>query len=139
MRVIEWTPTLVEAHLADAAETMCRLPRPRPAGFYNRWPEVLRDEFELRATADGPPSLGCATPDAVTRAEEVLLWLRFLDRDDQSIVWARANRRSWKAIGFDEGIDRTTGWRRYKTALAVIAAHLNAAAGNAVATPTHAT
>lgn len=139
MSRIKWTPRLVEAHLIDAADTMRCIPAPRPQEHYNGWPEILRDQFEMRGTAEGPPSPGFAVPSAVTQAEQTLLWFRWLDREDQIIVWQRANRRPWKAIEYDHGIERTTGWRRYKAALAVIAAHLNASERNNVATSRSAT
>jgi hypothetical protein len=43
--------------------------------------------------------------------EQTLLWLRWIERDDQRIVWARANGRPWKAIAHDLGVERTTAFR----------------------------
>ena len=45
-------------------------------------------------------------------AEEALLWLRWLERDDARIVWLRAERTPWKPICWEMGISRATANRR---------------------------
>ncbi len=51
-------------------------------------------------------------PRQITEAEEALFWLRWLERDDARIVWRRANRRPWKRICRELGINRATANRR---------------------------
>jgi hypothetical protein len=70
--------------------------------------------------------------------EQTLLWLRWIERDDQRIVWARANGRPWKAIAHDLGVERTTAWRRWRIGIAVITARLESSC-NIVATTKRAT
>ena len=67
-----------------------------------------------------PPS-----PAAITRMEEALLWLRWLEVDDAKLVWERADRRPWKAICWQFGIARATADRRYRYGLSVMAWRLN--------------
>ena len=126
MAEVHWTPKLVEAYLAEAADTLRRLPEPRVRGYGSSWPEVIREAWEAYGWTEAPLRLGPPSAEAIDQMDQTLLWLRWLDRDDQKIVWGRANRRPWKAIAHEYGIDRTTGWRRWTYALVVIAAHLNA-------------
>ena len=57
--------------------------------------------------------------------ETVMPWLRWLDRADQRIVWARANGRRWKAICSECGLKRSAANERWTYALSVVAMKLN--------------
>jgi hypothetical protein len=120
-----WNGRLVENHLEAAAETMRRQPTCRPAAYYNTWPSVLRDDFEMRGTDDGLTMVRSFSPSDVTAAEQILLWLRWLEPEDQKIVWWRSDRRPWKYIMLQFNMNRTTVWRRWKKSLHVIADELN--------------
>ena len=72
--------------------------------------------------------LGPPTARAIDQMDCTLPWLRWLDGDDQKLVWERANGRRWKAIAGTRGIDRSTAWRRWSYAVHVIAARLNVGA-----------
>jgi hypothetical protein len=72
-----------------------------------------------------------ASTAAVTRMEETLGWLRWLEGEDAKLVWARADRTPWKAICCRFGISRATANRRFQYALSLIAWRLN---GRAVPT-----
>jgi len=37
----DWTPTLVEERLAEAAFVLKRLPEPRRQGYFSTWPEMV--------------------------------------------------------------------------------------------------
>ena len=39
--MIQWTPSLVEERLAEAAFVLKRLPEPRRQGYFSTWPEVV--------------------------------------------------------------------------------------------------
>jgi uncharacterized protein DUF6362 len=127
MTEIYWTPRLVEACLVEAADTLRRLPEPRVPGYVNSWPEVVEKAQVARGPAEGPTRLGPPSPAAIDQMDAVLRWLRWLEPDEQKIVWDRANRRPWKAIACAHDIERTTAWRRWTYALVTIAARLNAA------------
>jgi Domain of unknown function (DUF6362) len=129
---IHWTPRLVEAFLAEAADTMRRLPVPSVPGYFNTWPEIVQEAWVADGWAEGPTRLGPASALAITQMDETVLWLRWLDRADQRILWERANGRPWKLIAHAFGIDRSTAWRRWTYGLITIAARLNA---QSVATP----
>ncbi len=116
----EWTSARVEARLGEAADVMRRLPPVRVQGYFNTWPAIAH-EFSDRVGQEPtrmrrpPPS-----PDAITRAEATLLWLRWLELDDARLVWMRVDRARWRAICQQFGIARSTANRRYDYALTVI-------------------
>ena len=65
------------------------------------------------------------SPRQITEAEEAMLWLRWLEKDDARIVWLRANRTPWKPICWQLGISRATANRRWQYGIAVIVWRLN--------------
>lgn len=116
----EWTAARVESRLCEAADVMRRLPPVRVQGYFNTWPSIA-NEFSDRVGQEPtrmrrpPPS-----PDAITRAEATLLWLRWLEVEDARLVWMRAGRARWREICQRFGIARSTANRRYDYALTVI-------------------
>jgi hypothetical protein len=65
------------------------------------------------------------SPRQITEAEEAMLWLRWLEKDDARLVWLRANRTPWKKICWELGISRATANRRWQYGIAVIVWRLN--------------
>ncbi|MBI3674070.1 MAG: hypothetical protein HY245_11780 [Rhizobiales bacterium] len=116
----EWSSKTVEDRLTEAADVMKRLPPVKVQGYFNTRPAVLRD-FSDRVGQEPtrmrrpPPS-----PDAITRAEATLLWLRWLELEDARLVWLRAGRARWREICQRFCISRATANRRYDYALTVI-------------------
>ena len=127
----DWTPTLVEARLDEAADVMKRLPEVRMQGYYSLWPKVLTEFSDL--VGQEPPRLKRPppSPDAITRVEETLGWLRWLEADDTKLAWARAERTPWKMICWRFGVGRATAHRRWEYALSLIAWRLNGRAAPA--------
>ncbi len=64
-------------------------------------------------------------PRQITEAEEALLWLRWLERDDAQIVWLRANRKPWKRICWEVGLSRTAATKRWQYGIAIVVWRLN--------------
>jgi len=120
-----WTIEAVETRLEDAAHVMRRLPPVRIGGYFNTWPAMFT-EFADRVGQE-PRAMRLPPPSAstITRMEEALEWLRWLDPDDVKLVWSRAELTPWKAICWRFGISRATGNRRWQYALSVIAWRLN--------------
>lgn len=73
----------------------------------------------------GPSAASPASPRAITQAEEALLWLRWLEKDDARLLWLRANRKPWKPICWELGISRATANRRWQYGIAAIVWRLN--------------
>ena len=65
------------------------------------------------------------SPRQITQAEEAMLWLRWLEKDDARLVWLRANGTPWKPICWELGISRATANRRWQYGIAVIVWRLN--------------
>ena len=115
----KWTPSLVEARLAEAAFVLKRLPEPRRQGYFSTWPEIVHSfadkvgqEPQMRRPKPGPRD--------ITQAEDALLWLRWLDPADARLLWLRANRKPWKPICWELGFSRATANRRWQYGIAVI-------------------
>jgi hypothetical protein len=124
----EWTEETVEERFREAAYIMRRLPTVKVQGYFNLWPGIKYTEMEI-LQQPAMLRLGPPTGEAIDRMEETLRWLLWLSVDDRKLVWLRAERVRWKQICFRQGCDRTTAWRRYKVALARIAAYLTAREG----------
>jgi hypothetical protein len=120
-----WTVKMVEEHLIDAAAVMRRLPSVRVPGHFNTWPKMIVEFADRVGQQPEPMRLPPPSPTAITRMEETLLWLRWLEIDDAKLVWARADRSPWKAICWQFGIARATADRRWRYGLSVIAWRLN--------------
>jgi len=124
----EWTIEEVAARFADAADIARRLPPVRVQGYFNVWPAFMRQEWEAFAADDKvyrplPPG-----PDAVDRMLETMRWVQWLEVEQRHLVWMRAKQYDWQDICGRFGCCRTTAWRRWKSALQLVATRLNAAA-----------
>jgi hypothetical protein len=65
------------------------------------------------------------SPRQITEAEEAMLWLRWLERNDARIVWLRANNAPWKKIGWEVGLSRPAANRHWQYGVALITWRLN--------------
>lgn len=65
------------------------------------------------------------SPRQITQAEEAMLWLRWLEKDDARIVWLRANRKPWKPICWEVGLSRPAANRHWQYGIALITWRLN--------------
>ena len=119
------TVEMVEDRLVEAAAVMRRLPSVRVPGYFNTWPKMVVEFADRVGLESEPMRLPPPSPAAITRMEEALLWLRWLEADDAKLVWARANRTEWKAICWQFGIARATAHRRWQYGISVIAWRLN--------------
>jgi hypothetical protein len=120
-----WTVEMVEDRLVEAAVVMRRLPSVRVPGYFNTWPRMLVEFADRIGRQPEPMRLPPPSPAAISRMEETLTWLRWLEADDAKLVWMRADRTPWKAICWQFGISRATAHRRWQYGLSVIAWRLN--------------
>ena len=120
----DWTRAQVADRLELAAEVMKSLPPVRPQGYASTWPDYLSSFADL---VEQEPKMKrpLPSPRMITQADEAMLWLRWLEKDIAQILWARANRKVWKGICWEQGIGRATANRRYEFGLAVIVWRLN--------------
>ena len=67
-----------------------------------------------------PPSAG-----AISRMDETLPWLGWIDPVDAKIIWLRASGKPWKTICWTVGLQRSTAHVHWLYGLCVITLHLN--------------
>ena len=116
----QWTPSLVEERLAEAASVLKRLPGPRRQGYFNTWPDYFHEFSDL--VGQEPQSMRIVpSPAAISRMEQTLTWTIGLDPIDGKIVWLRAYGVRWKAVCWQVGLSRTAVNQRWLYALCVIA------------------
>ena len=121
----KWTAKMVEERLVDAAQVMRRLPPVRVPGYFNTWPKMVVEFADRVGQHPEPMRLPPPSTAAITRMEETVGWLRWLEGEDAKLVWSRADRTPWKAICWEFGIARATANRRWQYGLSVIAWRLN--------------
>ncbi|MBF0629296.1 MAG: hypothetical protein HQL91_13855 [Magnetococcales bacterium] len=123
--VEKWTPKMVTERLEEAASTLRRLPPVGPKGLYSFWPDIIHDAMEAYGWNQALLRLGPPPAEAITRMDETLQWLRWLESKQVRLVWLRAERTPWKEIMRALGVGRTTAWTLWMASLMQIASHLN--------------
>ena len=122
---VTWTPSMIEERFVEAADVMKRLPEVRVPGYYSLWPKALHEFADL--VGQEPPRLRRPppAPAAISRMEETLGWLAWLEPVDAKIVWFRANGERWKTVCCKVGLSRAAANERWLYGLCVIAWRLN--------------
>lgn len=125
MGEMNWTPLMVEERIVEAADVLRRLPEERVRGYFGVWPEVVHDFAdkvgqEPQPMRRPPPSAG-----AISRMDETLPWLGWIDPLDAKIIWLRASGRPWKTVCWTVGMARTAAHRHWLYGLCVLAWKLN--------------
>lgn len=121
----KWTQKMVAARLEEAAEVMKRLPAVKPKGYTVSWPTIIQEFWESYGWNDVEVRLGPPPADAISRMDETLKWLHWLDPEETKLVWLRAERVQWKVLMRRFGGCRTTVWSRWMAALLQISTRLN--------------
>ncbi|ALK09019.1 DUF6362 family protein [Blastochloris viridis] len=121
---MNWTPSLVEERLTEAAFVLKRLPEPRRQGYFSVWPEITHSFADKVGQAPRPMNI-VPSPAAISRMEETLSWTVGLDPVDGKIVWLRAFGERWKIICWTVGLQRSAAHEHWLYALCVIAFKLN--------------
>lgn len=122
----EWTIDDVASRFIEAVHTSRRLPPVRVQGYFNTWPAFARDAWEGFADKDYEYRPLPPTPEDVERMLEAIRWVQWLQEEQRHLIWMRAKEYEWKDVCRRFGCDRTTAWRRWQRALAVVAERLNA-------------
>ena len=121
----QWTPSLLEERLAEAAFVLKRLPAERRQGYFSTWPKMRVEFADLVGQTPEPMRLPPPSAAAISRMEETLSWTVGLDPIDGKIIWLRAGGERWKTICWKVGLARATANERWLYALCVIAWRLN--------------
>ena len=125
MPEIKWTPSLIEERFVEAADVMKRLPEVRVPGYFSTWPKMLHEFADLVGQEAPRLRRPPPAPDAISRMEEALGWLVWLEPMDRKIVWLRASGERWKTVCWTVGLSRQTAHQHWLYALCVIALRLN--------------
>ncbi|MGP6089766.1 DUF6362 family protein [Antarctobacter jejuensis] len=115
----DWTTARVQDRLELAADIFTQLPAVKPQGYFNAWPEYMYS-FSDQVGQEPKMRRPLPPPKMISEAEETLLWLRWLEKDDARILWLRANRKPWKAICWEFGISRPTASKHWQYGIALI-------------------
>jgi Domain of unknown function (DUF6362) len=120
-----WTASLVEEWLVEAADVLKRLPAVRVQGYYSLWPQIAYDFADLVGQAPSPLKRPIPSPAAISRMEETLGWMVWLQPVDAKIVLLRAAGKRWKTICWTVGLQRAAAHQHWLYALCIIALRLN--------------
>ena len=121
----DWTPSLVEDRLEEAADVLKRLPEQKVQGYFNVWPEMVQSFADLVGQTPEPMRRPPPSAASISRMDETMVWMNYLAVEDARLLWMRAERKHWKEICWGFGVSRSTAIRRHKFALSVIALRLN--------------
>jgi uncharacterized protein DUF6362 len=125
MAEAKWTPSLIEERFVEAADVMKRLPNVRVPGHFNTWPAMMAEFADLIGREPERLRRGPPAPDAISRMDEAIGWLRWLEPAEAKIVWLRASGVRWKEICWKVGLARTAANQRWLYALCVMAFKLS--------------
>ena len=120
-----WTPEDVANRFEDAAVTARRLPPANVQGYVNAWPTIVRCQWEMLATDERVVCRFPPSPKDVEQMLEVMLWVQWLEVEQRHLVWMRAKRYGWRDICTRFAIGRSTAWRHWNQAMALMAEKLN--------------
>lgn len=89
----------IRAVLAEAADTLRRLPSAVRRPRLSSWPDVVRDSAALmRPGVEGRARPAAPTPGAIDRMDRALAWLLACDGEARRLVWARACGVPWRRL-----------------------------------------
>lgn len=109
------TPDEIEERLLEAIQTLAALPDRERKWLHARgaaWPEPLREAVDVMTQAFDriragksayealPPPRVTPTADAITRMDDTLPWLQWLDHDERRILTLRAFDMMWIRIAW---------------------------------------
>jgi hypothetical protein len=122
---VVYTPQQVALQFEEALLTLHKLPPVRvPHCVTTMWLEMLRTPEEIQDQEPMPLRLR-ATPDQITRLDQVCDWIVWVEEENRWLVWQRARGIPWNIISKKLGCSRPTAFKRWKTIFEVLAKRLN--------------
>ncbi len=120
-----WTVEDIAARFDEAFDVLSVLPNPKSLGYAKRWPITLYLPRELERQTPAAMRIA-ATPQQITRMEETLTWITWVEPDVRHLIWLRAEALPWRTIACRRGLPKTTAERYWRRGLQVIADKLTA-------------
>ena len=124
----KWSPKMIAARMEEAVRTLRSLHVTglKPKGYGSSWPDVVHDSSEAYGWGDAEFRPGPPLPDAISRMDEALNWLHWLEPDQSRLVWLHATGMARKKICAVVGMSPGKAWRMWAAALMTIASAINA-------------
>ena len=119
----DWTADKVAERFEESVWTLRKLPSGLTLGYVNTWPTIKLEPREIARQESVPIPLK-ATPDQITRMEQTLTWIVWVNPTERHLIWLRAYRTPWRAIARKTGFPRTSAQRYWQGALLKIAERL---------------
>jgi len=107
----------------ECVSTLRKLPGDRRLSYINYWPDIIYSPRDLAFQEPAPIKLW-ATPDQITRMDETLSWLHWVNQGERHLIWFRAEGVSWREIACRTGFPKTSAQRYWQRALLVISRRL---------------
>jgi hypothetical protein len=105
----DWTVEQVAERLAQAADTLKRLPSPLRPARLTSWPSMVYSAAEIAGWMDATrPRTVVPSPRAVSEMDQALDWLLWLGEVERRLVWARACRLPWRKLAMMDGRSHVT-------------------------------
>lgn len=118
----------VEERFEEAAYTLKHVRVERGArGYGSSWPDVVRSAFTAYGEDAARPMRIVPSAASISKMDECIDWLRFVDGEVARIIWLKAEGVQWRHICIRAGVVRQTAWRRWVAGLQTIVNHVNAA------------
>lgn len=118
-----WTPAQVAQRFEACVSTLRKLPGEHYLGYARCWPEIKLTPRELARQEPRPIRLQ-ATPRQITRMEQTLAWITWVNEGERRLIWLRAYRTPWRVIARETGFPRTSAQRYWQRGLLEISRNL---------------
>ena len=122
---VRWTEKMVAERFEACVNTLRKLPSAGVRGYVSAWPDMVYTPREIARQEPNPIRLA-ALPEEITRMEETLSWIAWVNPGERRLIWLRAYRVPWRAIARETGFPKTSAQRYWEVALGKIARRLEA-------------
>lgn len=122
---MSWTEKMVAERFEACVKTLRKLPAVRMGGYVSAWPDIVYTPKEINRQEPKPIRF-TALPDEITRMEETLTWIHWVNEAERHLIWLRAYRVPWRVVARKTGVPRTSAQRYWEEALRKIARRLEA-------------
>ncbi len=113
----QWNIKIIANRFEECVSVFDRLPGEKMSTGAGFWPDIVYTENELSEQEKREKTYLRPLPEEITRAEEMLTWITWVNEGERNLIWLRAQRMSWRNIKRETGFPVTTARRYWTTAL----------------------